>query len=340
MDKTQCSPLRVGLVGSGSIAQVHAGVLAALPPELVHFTAACDPRPERAQAMAEAHGIHAYSSMEAMLESEPLDAVHLCTPHDLHVLQAIAALRQGIHVLSEKPAGISLIELDALEEAVTGSIARYAVCLQNRYLPAVCRARELISSVTLGKVLGSRAMVSWRREGSYYSESGWRGTWAHEGGSAMINQAIHTLDLQCLLCGQPTRMDGTMHNLHLQDQTETEDTCQLRLEFPGGAVGLFHASISYATDAPVLLEVHGEHGTLRLEGDDLYVRIGGAPWQAEPLPKLTPPGKLYWGAGHGLLIRDFYEALAEDSPFPISFHEGTRVLKLLLQIYDAHRGAF
>ncbi|MCL2810746.1 MAG: Gfo/Idh/MocA family oxidoreductase [Clostridia bacterium] len=332
------APLRVGLIGCGGIAQVHASVIAALPPETAILAAVYDIMEERAQALAGQFGAKVLPCLDAMLEGGAVDAVHLCTPHDLHVPHTLAALRNGLHVLSEKPAAISFAELDALEEAAAGSVAQYGVCLQNRYLPATRRAQELLAGGGLGNILGSRAMISWRREGPYYSESGWRGTWAHEGGGVMINQAIHTLDLQCLLCGQPTRYEGSMHNLHLGDQIETEDTCQLRMEFPGGAVGLLHASVSYALDAPVLLEVHCEHGALRMEGDALYLREGDGPWEHQKLPVYNPPGKLYWGAGHVLLIRDFYQAIAESRPFQIGFKEGTRVLRPLLKFYEEKRG--
>jgi len=329
--------MRVGLIGCGGIAEVHASVVAALPPETAVLAAVYDVARERAEDFSRRFGAKALRSPTAMLENGVVDAVHLCTPHDLHVPHAMAALNSGLHVLSEKPAGISLAELDALEEAATGSVAQYGICLQNRFLPAARRAQALLSEGALGAVQGSRAMVSWRREGDYYSRSGWRGTWAHEGGSAMINQALHTLDLQCLLCGQPASYEGTMHNLSLQGQIETEDTCQLRMAFPGGAVGLLHASVGYALDAPVLLEVHCERGALRIEGDALYLREGDSPWQHQKLPVYEPPGKLYWGAGHVLLIRDFYKALAENRPFEIGFTESTRALRPLLALYEEQK---
>ncbi|MCL2544705.1 MAG: Gfo/Idh/MocA family oxidoreductase [Clostridia bacterium] len=333
------APLRVGLIGCGSIAQVHAAALAGFSsPQTAVLTAVYDVARERAETLAgKFAGVQALASLDAMLEGGAVDAVHLCTPHDLHVPHAAAALRNGLHVLCEKPAGISLAELDALEEVATGSVAQFGLCLQNRYLPATRRARELLAKGALGAILGSRAMVSWRREGAYYSQSGWRGAWAHEGGSAMINQALHTLDLQCLLCGQPARYEGSMHNLHLQGQIETEDTCQLRMTFPGGGVGLFHASVSYAMDAPVLLEIHCQGGALRIEGDALYLREGDSPWKRQELPVYDPPGKLHWGAGHVLLIRDFYRAIAENRPFEIGFAEGTRTLRPLLALYEEQR---
>ena len=341
MSAMRDAPLRVGLIGCGGIAEVHAAVLAGLPPEAAVLTAVYDVAPERAEALAGKFvGVRALPSLDAMLEGGAVDALHLCTPHDLHVPHALAALRNGLHVLSEKPAGISLGELDALEEAAAGSVAQYGICLQNRYLPAVRRAQAMLAEGVLGAMLGSRAMVSWRREGAYYAESGWRGTWAHEGGSAMINQALHTLDLQCLLCGQPSRYEGSMHNLHLGGLIETEDTCQLRIIFPGGAVGLFHASVSYGLDAPVVLEVHCEGGALRIEGDALYLREGDSPWRHQQLPVYDPPGKLYWGAGHVLLIRDFYRAIAENRPFEIGFEEGTRALRPLLALYEEQRARF
>jgi len=128
-----------------------------------------------------------------------------------------------------------------------------------------------------------------------------------------------------------------MHNVSLRGQIETEDTCQLRMEFPGGAVGVLHASVSYGLDAPVLLEVHCERGALRIEGDALYLREGDAPWVHQELPVYAPPGKLYWGAGHALLIRDFYQAIAEGRRFALNFEEGTRALRPLLAMYEREK---
>ena len=327
---------RVGLIGCGGIAQVHAAVLSSLK-DRVQFVAACDPVAERRQAMASQYGLAVYASPEEMLAAERLDTVHLCTPHDLHVPQALMALEHGLNVLSEKPVGISRGQLSALKQGIEKSCKRYGVCLQNRYLPAIRRAQELLSQNAIGTVLGSRANVSWKRGGAYYGESPWRGTWLHEGGSAMINQAIHTLDLQCLLCGHPTQMTGTMHNMSLTGQTEAEDSCQIRMVFESGAIGLFNASIGYGLDAPVLIEINGDKGALRLEADRLYVRYGEEAWREEAMPVLPIPGKVYWGSGHLLLITDYYRTLAEGTPFPIGFKEGTKALMPLLRLYEYWR---
>lgn len=324
---------QVGIVGCGGIAQVHAAVLHQLPDTAI---AACaDIIPERAQALASKYGCRAYSSMEDMLDNEKLDSVHLCTPHALHTPMALAAAERGIAVFTEKPPVISREQWKQLEQAAR--LVPLGVCFQNRYNPNVQAVQRILETRQYGALLGARAFVTWHREAAYYHDSGWRGAWATEGGSALINQAIHTLDLLVRMMGPAEQVEAHMANHHLRGVIETEDTVEAYFKL-GSKPVLFFASTAYAADAPVLIELQMERAVLRLEQNALEIRTdAGVERPAFDLPETL--GKGYWGNGHLPCIRDFYHAIAEGKPFQNDLASVRDTVSLMLAMYDQGRAS-
>ena len=323
--------LQIGIVGCGGIAQVHAASLDKLPQ--LHLAACADIRPERAQAMAEKYGCHAYASMEEMLDHEKLDAVHLCTPHYLHTPMAEEAARRGLPIFSEKPPVISREQWAALEKVAQK--VPLGICFQNRYNPNVREAQKILASGEYGALVGGRAFVTWHREAPYYLESGWRGTWATEGGGVLINQSIHTLDLLVRLMGSPEKVEARMSNHHLADVIEVEDTLEAYLIL-GGKPALFYASTAYTQDAPVMIELHLEKATLRLEEDALFIRTPEGT-QRRTFQGPETLGKGYWGNGHITCIADFYDSLATGRPFQNNLDSVRDTMEAVLQMYEQGR---
>ena len=323
---------RVAIIGCGGIAQVHASVLNTLPN--TELTACADIRPERAKAMAEKYGCRDYSSMDALLDAEKeLDSVHLCTPHYLHAPMANLAAKRGLAVFSEKPPVISREQLALLEEAANK--VPLGICFQNRYNPNVEEANRLIAEGTYGALLGGRAFVTWKREAPYYRDSGWRGAWATEGGGVLINQSVHTLDLLVQLFGPADKAETHMANHHLRDAIEVEDTVEAYLVL-GGRPVLFYATTAYTQDAPVLIELHLERATLRLESDVLEIRTGdGVERRTFEIQKAL--GKNYWGTGHTACIADFYDSIVEKRPFRNDFESVKATADLMLTMYEQGR---
>ncbi len=327
--------MRTAIVGCGSIARVHAAVLSRM--ENVELIAFADKRIERAKALAAEWPGRAYASLEAMLDQEKIDVLHICTPHPLHTPMAALAVARGVHVFTEKPpvtTKAQWAEFEALAE--NPSKARVGVCFQNRYNPAVKRGKAAITSGEMGRVLGARAFVSWQREAAYYTESDWRGSWETEGGGCLINQSIHTLDLLVHLLGTPTRCEAQMANHSLRGVIEVEDTVSAYLRF-SDVSAIFHATNAYATNAPVFVEIALEKATLRLEGDKLTILH--ADGTAET-PDFTLPdalGKGYWGNGHFPCIADFYRCVATGQPFMNDPAGVKDTMRVMLAIYDRCR---
>lgn len=326
--------LKCAIVGCGGIAQVHAQALHSLP--VANLTAFADIRPERAAAMAEKYGGRAYPSLEELLAQEEIQVLHICTPHYLHLPMAQAAAERGIHVFTEKPPVISPAQWEEFKRL--DRQVRVGVCFQNRYNPSVRACRDLLSTGSPGKILGARAFVTWRREKPYYTESGWRGSLATEGGGALINQAIHTLDLLGQFLGRGAAIGASLANRHLPGVIEVEDTLEATIEFPG-ARALFYATTAYCADAPVLLELTCENAVLRLEGEELACRWNNGEVGREDFTQAgTLPGKAYWGSSHARCIADFYQCILSGQRFGNDIPGVADTVELMLDIYKQARG--
>jgi predicted dehydrogenase len=249
---------------------------------------------------------------------------------------AIYALDRGVNVFMEKPPVISWEQLDRLREAIAASNKKLGFCFQNRYNPAVIKARDLLSSGEAGKVLGARGYVTWNRGVSYYSDP-WHGKLALEGGGVLINQAIHTLDLlHCFIGQAPICVDAVMANHRLETEIEVEDTISALVTYPDARMS-FYATNSYAEDSPVLMEVQCENMHLRMEGNTLFCKKTGGIWEQIEVEQLKELGKSYWGAGHIVCIEDFYRCIDLGEPFALELPGVEETIRLTLKIYQSAR---
>ena len=329
-------PFRVAVIGCGAISGNHFHALEKL--KSARLTAVCDIDPEKLKNAAEAQHAKAYDDWRELLADPEIDAVHICTPHCLHRDMAVAALSAGKHVLCEKPMGLNAAEAEAMAEAAAKAEAQLTVCFQNRYNAASRRMKELISSGSLGGFTGGSAFVVWNRTDTAqkdYRADGWRGKWASEGGSALINQAIHTLDLARWLTGDLSVVSGAMLAHRLGDTIETEDTCDLLMQDKAGHRMLFYCTNCGGSNLPVQLHLNFEKGELHLNGSILTIRTAGST-EVEDHSSEVLVGKDYWGSGHGPLIEDFYRRLAMGQPPAITAEDALRTMRLMDEAYQAH----
>ena len=316
--------MRVCLVGAGAVSGNHvAGILAA-GQELV---AVCDILPERGEALCRRFGLTLpiYSDYREMLAKEKPDAVHICTPHYLHTEMALAALAGGAHVFSEKPVSITPEDFERLLCAEETSGRQYGVCFQNRVLPCNTAARDFLKTAKPYSASGS---VLWRRDAAYYASGDWRGKWETEGGGALINQAIHTLDLLVTLMGKPVSVKAEMKNIAHQGVCEVEDFAYLAVETTGGNFTL--TATTAADDSyPVKMDFETCYGTLTVQDGDLY--RNGARILSDDGPEAL--GKKVWGYGHGLLIDLFYRSITEGTPFPCDLASTEDTMRTVFAAY-------
>src|SRR5437660_11292326 len=182
-----------------------------------------------------------------------MDLVAIGSPSGLHASHGIAAARRGLHVLMEKPIAILTERADALIAETVKAGVKLGVFFQDRCKPDICRLQRLVDSGVLGTPILADARVKWYRPPEYYAKSSWRGTWALDGGGALINQGVHTVDLLLWLLGDVVRVQartGTL--LH---KIEAEDTAAAILEFASGALGILHATTAAYPGYPRRVEI-------------------------------------------------------------------------------------
>src|SRR5437660_1180598 len=254
---------QIGIIGAGNISETHAR--AAREIAGVEIAAVYGYHREKAARMAQLYGATVYEDLETFLEHKPLEMVAIGSPSGVHAEQGIAAARHGLHVLVEKPIDITTKRADALIAECERAGVKLGVFFQDRVAPDLVRLKELIDAGRLGKPILVSARVKWYRPPDYYSESRWRGTRALDGGGALINQGVHTVDLMLWLMGNVTRVQSkAITALH---KIEMEDTLVATLEFSNGAIGTLEATTSVYPGYPRRLELTGSEGTIIVQHD-------------------------------------------------------------------------
>ena len=327
----------IGLVGGGNITETHAR--AARAAAGVEIAAIYGTNAEKAARLCREYGGAPYSDFAAFLAHRPMDFVALGSPSGLHAEQGMAAARQGLHVLTEKPIDISVRKADELIAATRTAGVKLGVFFQDRVKPDLQRVKSALEGGALGKPILADARVKWYRPPEYYGKSRWRGTKALDGGGALINQAVHTVDLLLWLFGDVASVQARSKTaLHA---IEAEDTLVATLEFANGALGVLQATTSLFPGYPRRLELSGSEGTVIIEQDRVIAAdlrkspnelLAGTPADTNPSASSPVVSDV---RGHQALIEDFVKAIETDSAPRCDGNEARRSLALVEAIYAA-----
>lgn len=252
MDVVRIGVIGIGNMGSGHAKQIAEGKI----PEMV-LTAVADIKQNRREWAKEnlPETIKIFDSEDTLLESGEIDAVLIATPHYFHPVIAIKAMKLGLHVLSEKPAGVYTKQVREMNEEADKHDLVFGLMFNQRTNPVYKKLRELVQGGEYGAIKRVNWLITdWYRTQAYYDSGDWRATWDGEGGGVLLNQCPHNLDLLQWICGMPVRVQAFCHEGKWH-HIEVEDDVTAYLEYPNGATGVFIASTG---DAP---------GTNRLEID-------------------------------------------------------------------------
>lgn len=332
---------RVGIIGCGNIFPMHAKSIQLSG--LAEVVAVCDVKEDRVRKAATAYNCEAYLDYHEMLEKASLDVVHICTPHYLHAPMTIAAANAGKHVLTEKPMSITVADGEAMVEACERNGVLLGVIFQNRYNPGSLLIKEELKSGRLGRILGAKCSVTWKRTDEYYSKSDWKGTWAMEGGGVVIDQAIHTLDLlRWFVDEEIDYVDASISN-RAHEIIEVEDSAEGVVKFKSGIVVGFNTTNYYSYDAPVEVEVHCEHGIAKIVADRGSIRYKSG---LELVQDINPEEvidfgegvKQYWGVSHVKQITEYYQDLAAGRATVIDGREALVTQRMIAAIYESGHG--
>ena len=330
------------VLGTGMIAKFHVRAILALPE--ARLIAVCSRELSRAAAFAEEFGCEAFDTLDAMLAHPAVDVLVIATPSGAHMEAAVAAARAGKHVLCEKPLEITLERVDAMISAHRENGTQLGCTFQIRYMPALQPIRDALREGRFGTLTYAGVYVPWWRNDEYYTSSSWHGTRQLDGGGALMNQAIHMIDLLCDLL-PPVESVGAFTASIGHAGIETEDSAAAVLRFEGGAVGVVYGSTSSWPGQSKRLEITGTHGTAILIEDGLSVFEfrEKRPEDADALRRfgcgsathgVRDPAAMTH-ALHAACFGDFLESLKTGVAFRISGESARKSVALVRAIYDS-----
>ncbi len=338
-------PHGIGVVGCGMIAEYHTKAINEI--EGARVVAAFSRNPANGAKIA---GIAAtkgdcriYDDIDAMLAHPGLDVVCICTPSGAHLDPAVKAAKAGKHVVVEKPLEITLSRCDAIIKACDDSGVRLCTIFPSRFTPANQQLKHAIDSGRFGRLTLGDTHVKWWRTQAYYDSGGWRGTWDLDGGGALMNQAIHNVDLLAWLMGEVASVQAITATL-VHERIEVEDTAVAAIRFRNGALGVIEAATSAFPGLLKRTEIHGEHGSARVEQDDLTLWTFATPATEDAAIQARlavatgfnagssdPRGITH--AGHRDQLADFLHAIDTGTAPLVDGREGRRSVEIIRAIY-------
>lgn len=263
--------VRLAVIGLGGMGRSHCRDISMIG--TAQLVAVCDLDPQLLAQVGREYNCHQYGTTQELFATEGLDGVVIATPHFFHTTIAIEAFAHGIHVLTEKPVGVHVRDVQKMiaaweqaREKKRGLV--FAAMFQQRTLGAAAKIKDLLVKGELGRLIRTSWIITdWYRTQAYYDSGGWRATWAGEGGGVLMNQAPHQLDLFQWFVGRPDRVMGFV-GLGKYHDIEVEDEITAYFEYDKGMVGHF---ITTTAEAPGTnrLEIVGELGKLVWEGHNL-----------------------------------------------------------------------
>ena len=329
----------IGIIGGGGISETHAR--AAREIDGVEIAAIFGRNREKIDRLSDLYGGKAYQDFQAFLQHQPMSMVLIGSPSGLHAEQGIASARHGLHVLVEKPIDITTARADLMIAECELAQVKLGICFQDRFAPDICRLKELIDDGRLGQPILVSGRVKWYRPPDYYSSSHWRGTSDLDGGGALINQGVHTVDLLLWLMGSVRQVYArTSTSFH---RIEVEDTVVATLEFVNGAIGTLEVATSVYPGYRRRLELTGSEGTIILEHDRIIAADLRTPLteQLAPVDENTNPSAnspvVSDINGHRSILRDFLRAIETDTMPRCDGREGRRSVELVEAIYESAR---
>ncbi|MFW5803072.1 MAG: Gfo/Idh/MocA family protein [Verrucomicrobiota bacterium] len=340
-------PLTCGIIGCGVISRTHVRALQAAGDIDVRW--ACDLDVAKAKSLSCEFAVaKTTANYREVLADADVDFVCICTDHAAHVAVAVDAINAGKDVLCEKALAADsrgVRDMIGAHEAYPERV--FGVVFQHRLDPVNRLVKELIQSGALGQILTGNIQLRCQRTDEYYLGDDWRGTWEHEGGAVLINQAIHFIDLLVWFMGPADSLCGTYANLTHEDSMETEDTAAALLRFPSRSIGSIEATCSSHLKWEGTVAIHGTEGSLEIRNDRPIkiefrdaelaesVRERFATCHAESADAAL--GKTYYGTGHAALIAEFADAVRERRKPFVTVRSAAHTMDVVLGIYRSHK---
>ena len=331
------------VVGCGMISRFHARALTEVPNSRI--VAVMDSELPRAQKLAAELGLgdSTYTELAPMLARKDVDVVIVATPSGAHMDPAVAAANAGKHVVVEKPLEVTVERCDRIIEACDQSGVKLCTIFPSRFADANRTLKAAVDAGRFGRLTLGETTCKWWRSQAYYDQGGWRGTWKLDGGGALMNQAIHNVDLLLWMMGPATQVTAYTATL-AHERIEVEDTAVACLRFRNGALGVIEATTSVYPGFPKTIAVHGDRGSAVIEQEDVLrwefnpetpedkgvkerfaSKVGASGGSSDP----SAISHVY----HARQLTDFVQALESGRRPLVDGREGRRAVETILAIY-------
>ncbi len=332
-----------GIIGCGMIAGFHCRAISDV--RGAKLVGCFDMVPAAAGRLAEQTGAKAYGTLKKMLADEAIDVVTIGTPSGAHMEPAVAAARAGKHVIVEKPLEITLRRCDRIINECQKAGVVLATIFPSRFHGSSIEVKRAVDRGRFGRLTVGDAIVKWYRTQEYYDSGAWRGTWELDGGGALMNQAIHSVDLLSWLMGPVAEIRAQMA-LQAHKRIAVEDTAMATLRFANGALGIIEASTAIYPGYLKRIEIHGSTGSAIMEEEDI-IKWDFAKRQARDAAiekKMAEKTRGGGGAadpaaighhGHARQFQDVVKAIKKGASPAIDGPEGRRSVEIILGIYKA-----
>jgi len=334
---------KFGIIGCGMIAGFHAKAIQAAGGTLV---ACFDTVPAAADKLAgQYQGCKPYHDFKEFLADKSIDIVTIGTPSGAHLEPAIAAAEAGKHIIVEKPLEITLDRCNQIIAACKKNNVQLATVFQSRFHDSSLTLKKAVDAGRFGRLTLGDAIVKWYRTQAYYDSGAWRGTWALDGGGALMNQGIHTIDLLTWLMGPVVEV--TAHTALLaHERIEVEDTAVATLKFANGALGTVVGTTASYPGYLKRVEISGSKGSAILEDEDIVrwdfeeklpsddaVREAMANKKSAGGGAADPAAISY--VGQTRLFANMIAAIDGKEQIALDGSEGCRSIEIILAIYKS-----
>jgi len=338
--------MNFGIIGTGMIANFHAKAIEAMQEGTL--ISCFDRNPERSKEFASQNGIKTFDTIEEFLADPDLQIVTIGTPSGTHLEPALASINAGKHVICEKPLEVTIEKIDPLIEAAEKNNVTLSAILNRRFNESVKYLKDAVDQGRFGTLSLVEASIKWYRDQAYYDSAGWRGTWALDGGGALMNQSIHIIDQLIHTVGPIKRLSASMALL-AHENIEVEDTAVAILEFENGARGIVQGSTACwsSTGHPAEVNICGSEGSAFLADEHFKVWDFKTPAPADDYVKqnlmasedaqglgANDPNAINF-TGHQKNFEDVVNAIKTGTKPSTDAHEARKAVSVIRAIYES-----
>lgn len=340
--------LGFAIVGCGMIARFHAKALAEIPG--TRIAGLVSRTPANAHKLLEETNTPAcpvFATVEEAVKAPGVDVVVITTPSGAHLEPALVAAAAGKHVVVEKPLEITGPRCDQIIDACDKHRVKLCTIFPSRFADSNITLKAAVDAGKFGRLTLGEASNKWWRSQAYYDDGGWKGTLALDGGGALMNQAIHNVDLLLWMMGPAAQVCGLTATL-AHERIEVEDTAVAAIRFKNGALGMLVGTASVHPGYPKQIAVHGDKGSAVIEQEDVLkwdftpataedeevkkrfaAKVGASGGAADP--------KAISHEGHRRQLADFVDAIRHNRPPKVDGREGKRAVDLICAVYESNR---